>query len=347
MNRTHHEFVRNLEVGTSRELRIVDDRVKGSASITATDVPCKWQRQQCVIASIVVLATLLFTAATQRQASAISISIVYSTDFGGDESPSWDPNGTILKRHFNAAVAIWEALLPGPGSYEFDFQWDNDISGLGLTTDAGFIDVFIEINPTFNWYADPTPGDNVEFTPGFQTLYSDLSGTTPSTIFPGTAPPGTLEVGFRGGGIVANISDTGQVDGGGNPINAFTGFDMMSTVMHEIGHVLGIGADPGGEPGEFSIDPQHVGGVIDVLVLEDNDNDHLGGNGTPPFLMCRACGGGTGVRRFPTATDVLVIAEDQGISSVRVQRVGSISSGLWNSNNRWIGGAVPNPAFPK
>src|SRR5262245_12617782 len=49
------------------------------------------------------------------------------------ENPSWDPDGSILKRHFEAAKAIWESLLPGPslfpfaGNYEFDYQWDDDL----------------------------------------------------------------------------------------------------------------------------------------------------------------------------------------------------------------------------
>jgi hypothetical protein len=108
-----------------------------------------------------------------------------------------------------------------------------------------------------------------------------------------------------------------------------------------MGHVLGIGADPLGEPGEFNIVPQHVNGLTNVLVLEDNDSGHLAGDGQIPFLMCEGCGA-MGVRRLPTATDVLVIAEDQGISDVRLQRVGSTTDGLSNSANRWIGGAVPN-----
>ena len=39
-----------------------------------------------------------------------------------DENPSWDPAGTILKSHFQAAKSIWESLLPGGGSYDFEFR---------------------------------------------------------------------------------------------------------------------------------------------------------------------------------------------------------------------------------
>ena len=281
-------------------------------------------------------AAIVLGALFQPAAVAITINMSYSTDFGGDESPPWDANGAILKAHFQAAKQIWEALLPGPGSYEFDFQWDNDIGkdALGLTTDLGPIDVFIEINPNFNWFADPTPADDSEFdVSNGQTLFSQLSASNQATYFPGTPPPGALEVGFRGTGSPAILSASNQ-----SGINANNGYDLLSTIVHEFGHVLGI---YGEEPGEFNIDPQHVGGLVNVLVAEDEGGGHLAGHGAVPFLMCESCGP-IGVRRFPTATDVLVIAEDQGISDVRLQRIGSISSGSWGDSPKWIGGDVPD-----
>ena len=143
-------------------------------------------------------ALLLAVAATQRQAHAITIDMEY-TDEGDtpphDENPSWDPSGFILKVHFQRAKQIWEGLLLGPEEYSFDFHWDNDIDGLGLTTDG--IDTYIEINPDWNWFADPTPSDDAEFNVSSgQTLFSQLSGSNQSTYFPGTVPPGALEVGF-------------------------------------------------------------------------------------------------------------------------------------------------------
>ncbi len=273
---------------------------------------------------------LLFAATVQQPADAITINMEY-TDEGSTpphpENPTWDPAGVILKAHFQAAKSIWESLLPGGGTYSFDFHWDNDIDGLGLYTPG--LDEYIEINPDFNWFADPTPGDSAEFNPGVQTLYGNLPPFSQSTYFPGTAPPGGLEVGFRATGI------PGANGAGG--FHAGNGFDLLSTVVHEIGHALGIS---GVEPGEYNIFPQHVGGLNNVLVLEDNDSGHLAGDGAVPFLMCENCGA-MGVRRFPTATDVLVIAEDQGITDVLLPRVGRISSGLWSDGGAWIGGDQP------
>jgi autotransporter-associated beta strand protein len=291
---------------------------------------------------VLLAAWLVVGAAMQPHADAITITMEY-TDEGDpvphDENPSWDADGMILKRHFDAAKAIWEALLPGPGNYEFDFHWDDDISGLGLTTDLGAFDVFVEINPTANWYIDPTPMDNKEFTVATaQTLYGELTGLQQSNYFPGTPPPNALEVGYWGTGIATFANTVGQP-----AVNASTGVDLLSTIVHEMGHVLGIGAEVGSEPGDYNILPQHVGGGVDVLVAE-GDGGHLAGMGEVQFLMCENCGA-VGRRRFPTATDVLVIAEDQGITDVNLQRVGRISSGLWSESNAWIGADVPN--FPQ
>jgi autotransporter-associated beta strand protein len=297
-----------------------------------------------------IAAAIVLGAVFQPAAVAITINMEY-TDEGDpvphDENPSWDPAGVILKAHFQAAKQIWEALLPGEGEYSFDFHWDDD---LGATTFGQYtpgIDEFIEINPLWNWFADPTPNDSSEFGVPTQTLYSQLASNLQSSHFPATAPPGALEVGYRGAGITNSaalntLSLSGQMVPTGDtypagPADSKNSYDLLSTVVHEIGHALGLS---GIEPGNYNILPQHVGGLEGVEVLEGGGG-HLAGQGNVPYLMCESCGE-KGIRRFPTATDILVIAEDQGISDVKLARVGRISAGAWSNNNAWIGADVPD-----
>lgn len=211
-----------------------------------------------------------------------------------------------------------------------------------MATPLGPIDNFIEINADAQWFADATPGDHVEFTfapttvmgqtlPS-QQIYGDLSSADRVANFPSaTPPPDTLEVMYRGFGSASFAS----LQPG---FNAATGNDLLRTVVHEIGHILGIN---GLEPGDYNLSANHIGGVQDVLVSE-GDGGHLSGtNNVPGFLMCDSCGV-VGRRVLPSATDVLVIAEDQGLSTVHLARVDRISSGFWSDVNGWIGGAVPD-----
>ena len=93
--------------------------------------------------------TSIDAAAMQPRVHAITLNMTYFNEgdpIPHDENPSWDPDGSILKSHFQAAKAIWESLLPGGGSYDFDFEWDDDLDAgeLGLTSPG----------PTENLYRD-------------------------------------------------------------------------------------------------------------------------------------------------------------------------------------------------
>ena len=236
----------------------------------------------------------------------------------------------LLKLHFEAAKVIWENLLPGSGSYDLDFEWDDDIDPLGLTSPdlfnpGGWI---IEMNSDTNWFADLTPDKNEEFeTTPTQTLYGTLSASDQSTYFPGASPPLALETGFI---LVGTEGST-----------AHDNFDLLSVILHEIGHVIGIHDIL---PGDWPLDPQHIGGLEDVSVLGTfaiPGGTHLAGDvNVPGFLMNP--GTPPGVRILPSATDVLAIAENQGINNVHLVRVERISAGNWNNTNAWIGADVPD-----
>lgn len=167
-------------------------------------------------------------------AGAVTINIEY-TDEGNSvphpENPSWDPDGTILKAHFQEAKQIWEALLPGEGEIDFDFHWDDDLGAGVFGMYSSGLDDYVEINPTINWFVDPTPLDSSEFAAPVQTFYSDLPPNLQASHFPGTPPPGALEVGYRAAGTSTTVTAGG--------FSASNGFDLLSTVVHEMGHALG------------------------------------------------------------------------------------------------------------
>ena len=246
-----------------------------------------------------------------------------------DENPSWDPAGLILKAHFNRAKQIWEQLLPGPADFEFDFHWDNDIPGLGLATFAGPFDTFIEINPTYAWFADATLTTDEEFEKvGFQKLYSTLSPAEQNSFFAGS-PPGVLETHYDRGGKSSSYVGVGGY-------TSHNGYDLLTVVLHEIGHVLGINSRP---LPIYPLNPAHLGGATGVAVV--GSGGHLAGDTfTPGYLMCAECAEEGGAD-YPTATDVLAIAEENGITDVYLHRVGRIGSGLWDEPNMWIGGDTP------
>ena len=86
--------------------------------------------------------------------------------------------------------------------------------------------------------------------------------------FPGANPPFTLETRFNLSGNTAGLGLGGY--------NANNGFDLLTVILHEIGHVLAITDGSG----DFGISPQYVGGTNGVLV--QRNVDHLGGD------RCRA-----------------------------------------------------------
>lgn len=181
-----------------------------------------------------IAAAIVLCAVFQPAAVAITINMSYFNEgdpIPHDENPNWDPAGTVLKSHFQTAKAIWENLLPGSGSYDYEFEWDDDIDPLGLTSPDLLSpgDWIIELNSTKYWFADPTPSTNEEFeTTPIQKLYGQLSESEKSTYFPGASPPLALETGFSLRGISGTTGQGGY--------DSHDGFDLLSVIRHEIGH---------------------------------------------------------------------------------------------------------------
>src|SRR6476660_1883668 len=163
---------------------------------------CELRVRLAIRSARLIAAAIVLCAVFQPASVAITINMEYYNEgdpVPHDENPMWDPDGSILKGHFQAAKAIWESLLPGPGTYDLTFEWDDDIGAdtLGLTTpgpNPQTLNNLVEINPTKTWFADPTPGTSEEFSSITSSYYSGLSASDRTTYFTSAAPPDNLEV---------------------------------------------------------------------------------------------------------------------------------------------------------
>ncbi|MCA9257669.1 MAG: hypothetical protein KDA61_00660 [Planctomycetales bacterium] len=258
-------------------------------------------------------------------------------------NPSYDPSGAKLKAIANAAAAYWEDYLPESGTYEVDIWWDTDeLSGSTLGRwnfqVGGDNNIRINADPRDgdgnqrDWYIDPTPMDNSEYDFATQNrwwsdasnrnvygggawLYRDLDGSEQSGWFDGNVPSVT-EVGYRGRATSSLLLED---------------YDLLSTVIHEIGHELGVNSTGG----PWDADPSWVPGGSATFL---EDNGHLAARSS---LMCDSCGM-LGTRRLPSAIDIMSAADDEDMTWIDLPRKYYVGSGMWNDPGHWVGGRLPD-----
>lgn len=260
-------------------------------------------------------------------------------------NPDSDPTGQLLQFIANAAAAFWEDVLPQPGNYEVDIWWDTEeLTGQMLgqwSFEAAPADNNIRINADprdtddnpVPWFFDLTPFDHIEFdfaaqvrSPnmglnpwnynGGQWLYRDLENVEQLLWFEGN-PPEFMEVGFRG-----RAKDSAMQ----------SQFDLLSTVIHEIGHELGVNETGG----PWEADPAWLPGGTATFVETDAPG-HLAARTS---LMCAACGM-QGTRRLPSAVDIMAAADDEGFSVIDLPRLDYIGDGVWHTLLHWTGAFPP------
>jgi hypothetical protein len=286
---------------------------------------------------LVAAAALVCGALSSDRGLAIDIILVWD-DL--DENPDFDPNGTRLMEVANAAAQIWERLIPSPGTHHVDVSWsilDEGERGYWKLDPFGNNNIYFDSDR--DWFIDPTPSEHEEFDFGGPFLSSSvqgsfLYGTTSGAgnWFDGTTPPGTLEIGFVG--LPKSTA----------PASASKDPDLLSVILHELGHDLGVGGDI--FSGRYPIYPQHISGLRDVEVIESNKPDENGyteehGHMAPTMaLMSQTVGNGK--RTLPSALDVIVAARDSNYTSVDLQRKFVGIGTNWNSPGTWIGGRVPD-----
>jgi hypothetical protein len=155
--------------------------------------------------AIVTLAVLL-TVAPSATAATIYGNLL-SVVAGPDNSAA--NGGGTLEDVFNAAADYWEGALLDDVEVVIDYFWDFNDGPLALAagdTRSGFI----SINTSgVDWFVDATPETNEEFAGSLGRDYATVGGMTVN-----------YGVGLTGG--------TGAADG----------TDLLTVLIHEIGHIL-------------------------------------------------------------------------------------------------------------
>lgn len=248
-------------------------------------------------------------------------------------NPSYDANGAKLQAIANAAAAYWEPLLPYSKSYTVTVHYEQ--LGSNPNTDSRLayynpIDGTISVRSNISvltadgWFFDPTPNDHSEYQPLTSTLFRDLGGAEQGE-FKGS-PPGTLEVGFGAVAIAGN--------------DASTRTDLYSVLLHEIGHMVGIGFNDLSP--DVDIRPQWVGLRNGVKVTRADDAHVNPGSALmfPSFS--------NGRRLLPSALDIMVSANENNEDEVNLSRIDYVGNHLvplskdWTDNFAWAGGVKPN-----
>ena len=180
-----------------------------------------------------------------------------------------------------------------------------------------------------DWYIDPTPSNDSEFEMG-KILFDDLTGLQKSDYIDWVDAPEALEVGYRGSAV------------GGGPV-PFGSYDMLSTILHEVGHALGIrsGAAESND-GDYDINPVfNFGPAMAAEIDTDSDGPDPGHMKPGTLLMCGGCGSAN-VRRRPSHFDIYAMATSLGFTQIDVPRREFLGGGVWGVNGNWSGNRTPD-----
>lgn len=252
-------------------------------------------RTGALAASIVVFVT--------TTAPAITINAIYRAPgetlgtFGTAEAqPANAVGGGSLMAVVDAAVAYWESAFADPFTLTLQVGWFPRASGTTgthrLMTEGGTPHretsgaIALDSDGSTIWFADPTPYDSLEF-----STYTEYTSNL-------------------GGGLM-NV---------GREFTGATGLavrhDLFTTVLHEIGHALGLSASNNAyvaEEGDGDIDLTAPLPYAGASLPVNPDNAHL----NLPRTLLRSSRP-SGVRRYASEADILALAEVSQFTQVNL-----------------------------
>jgi T5SS/PEP-CTERM-associated repeat protein len=292
------------------------------------------------------VAALLTLVSAAAPAPAINIVLVFNDD--ENETPDFDADNSGLQQLFQYAEQFYESVFKDVHTLTINYWYEDLVGSPGtvgrhnrLSQSGGrTASSNIRIDPRIgdggayrDWFLDPTPWDDSEFEMD-QTFWRDLTGLDRAVYYSnfGTSIPGTFEVGYGG---LANLFGP-----------AIGMRDMLSTILHEIGHALGVGGNDLANldtiDGDYDFDPAWVfNKTLGVDVADDGDDwdtAHLYGE---PMLM--SSGRDESVRERPSHTDLFAMAAGSNFTLLDVPRR-ELYGASWEAPTNWSGARLPDGA---
>jgi len=323
--------------------------------------------------------TWAFFALVAMPCQALDITLVY--DENQSDNPATDPNGNQLGSIVEAAASIWDDLIVPNHALTITYRWadlsDETVSKSGQTINEVFdengriISATLQFNKEREFWIDPTPLDHSEFDIQ-QFLYRDLDPEQQANWY--SAAPDLLEVGYAGDPKSENTQDIN-----GRTLGESTR-DLLTLVLHEMGHTLNVNSTPGGvgreeieleigdEFSDYDFDPTSVGGFTVAAFTQRSEPDPDDPNGPlelrdhihptldedgneianplSPVLNWGKSLGSPYMRRLPSATDVLAIQSAAGWA-IDLNRQDWLfpGTGAWTTLfSGWEGRGIPDHA---
>ena len=298
---------------------------------------------------------LTITALTTATSPVTAIDIVLNFDAAQSESNSFDPTGALLQPLFQHAEQFYQSVFQDTAAnttltitYWYQDLSDNTIGIHDLVTETTFLGTLPNREITANikidthsgsggaernWFIDTTPNDDEEYDMQ-QTLWRDLTAAQQTDLFNfGTDIPDTFETGYSGNAITGSGAEGAT--------------DMLSVVLHEVGHALGMSASNNATVAEtgdndYDFNPDFVfGKTLAVEIADGGNNAHLDSSGL--FIMDPSPAP-SGTRRRPSHTDLFAMAAGHSYTSLDVPRREFYrpgGGGNWNNSANWSGDEVP------